>query len=101
MIRRPPRSTLFPYTTLFRSHKTLNRLAELLQLVAVGLTQTADQAIPDAVVTENLVHAATLCWRNCSLRRCSSNAASFWISGSQSGECREKSGLFATRLLWF
>src|SRR3712207_7510752 len=22
MIRRPPRSTLFPYTTLFRSHKT-------------------------------------------------------------------------------
>src|SRR2546430_5894005 len=23
MIRRPPRSTLFPYTTLFRSHKPL------------------------------------------------------------------------------
>src|SRR2546422_11526545 len=23
MIRRPPRSTLFPYTTLFRSYKTL------------------------------------------------------------------------------
>src|SRR3712207_7337694 len=26
MIRRPPRSTLFPYTTLFRSHKILNGL---------------------------------------------------------------------------
>src|SRR3989442_13069520 len=25
MIRRPPRSTLFPYTTLFRSHHVLNR----------------------------------------------------------------------------
>src|SRR2546421_7470084 len=25
MIRRPPRSTLFPYTTLFRSHDGLNR----------------------------------------------------------------------------
>src|SRR3989449_8397803 len=25
MIRRPPRSTLFPYTTLFRSHKHLYR----------------------------------------------------------------------------
>src|SRR2546422_7313994 len=25
MIRRPPRSTLFPYTTLFRSHKKLNK----------------------------------------------------------------------------
>src|SRR2546427_8433131 len=25
MIRRPPRSTLFPYTTLFRSHSTRSR----------------------------------------------------------------------------
>src|SRR3712207_8297797 len=25
MIRRPPRSTLFPYTTLFRSHQHLGR----------------------------------------------------------------------------
>src|SRR2546430_8097115 len=25
MIRRPPRSTLFPYTTLFRSHRELDR----------------------------------------------------------------------------
>src|SRR2546425_6109723 len=25
MIRRPPRSTLFPYTTLFRSHMTVER----------------------------------------------------------------------------
>src|SRR2546430_8464122 len=25
MIRRPPRSTLFPYTTLFRSHRMLDR----------------------------------------------------------------------------
>src|SRR5262249_61567937 len=27
MIRRPPRSTLFPYTTLFRSDESLQRLA--------------------------------------------------------------------------
>src|SRR2546427_3683075 len=27
MIRRPPRSTLFPYTTLFRSHARRRRLA--------------------------------------------------------------------------
>src|SRR3712207_7510674 len=27
MIRRPPRSTLFPYTTLFRSHLGVRRLA--------------------------------------------------------------------------
>src|SRR2546423_11584697 len=28
MIRRPPRSTLFPYTTLFRSRRALLRLRE-------------------------------------------------------------------------
>src|SRR2546429_7314231 len=27
MIRRPPRSTLFPYTTLFRSHKCAHGMA--------------------------------------------------------------------------
>src|SRR2546427_6990708 len=29
MIRRPPRSTLFPYTTLFRSHQSDQPLARL------------------------------------------------------------------------
>src|SRR5437773_3937362 len=32
MLRRPPRSTLFPYTTLFRSSKALSKLAESLTL---------------------------------------------------------------------
>src|SRR3712207_7350458 len=31
MIRRPPRSTLFPYTTLFRSQQRLARLDGLLE----------------------------------------------------------------------
>src|SRR3712207_7196974 len=35
MIRRPPRSTLFPYTTLFRSHQRLRDLQRL--LARVGL----------------------------------------------------------------
>src|SRR3712207_7264268 len=30
MIRRPPRSTLFPYTTLFRSHSGVHDLYQLL-----------------------------------------------------------------------
>src|SRR3989442_9726604 len=29
MIRRPPRSTLFPYTTLFRSHRRQHRLGQI------------------------------------------------------------------------
>src|SRR2546422_1582673 len=36
MIRRPPRSTLFPYTTLFRSDDTHPCLAE--RLAALGVT---------------------------------------------------------------
>src|SRR5688572_33298755 len=31
MIRRPPRSTLFPYTTLFRSHREADRRTGLLE----------------------------------------------------------------------
>src|SRR3989454_12720051 len=29
MIRRPPRSTLFPYTTLFRSHRLVNNRRDI------------------------------------------------------------------------
>src|SRR5438105_9123691 len=31
MIRRPPTSTLFPYTTLFRSHKQMDNRIKLLE----------------------------------------------------------------------
>src|SRR2546422_10666425 len=36
MIRRPPRSTLFPYTTLFRSHELMEK-HETLALVTMGV----------------------------------------------------------------
>src|SRR5437588_7053874 len=36
MIRRPPRSTLFPYTTLFRSHEPHHPVARL-ELVALAV----------------------------------------------------------------
>src|SRR4030066_1736044 len=39
MIRRPPRSTLFPYTTLFRSHLLLSRLAGGLPRAAQHLSK--------------------------------------------------------------
>src|SRR3712207_8257819 len=42
MIRRPPRSTLFPYTTLFRSKHELNVVRPLAK--ASGRTQTFEQA---------------------------------------------------------
>src|SRR4030065_53393 len=36
MIRRPPRSTLFPYTTLFRSNEVVTVLDELLDGLLLG-----------------------------------------------------------------
>src|SRR3712207_8483487 len=37
MIRRPPRSTLFPYTTLFRSNNAVSRTASLLAIPVLGI----------------------------------------------------------------
>src|SRR5258708_26713827 len=48
MIRRPPRSTLFPYTTLFRS-LVIHNLADLNQRTARMVAQIADNA-------ERIVH---------------------------------------------
>src|SRR5258708_13778230 len=45
MIRRPPRSTLFPYTTLFRS--------------VISDTATTTSATPDPVLTNNASSVAT------------------------------------------
>src|SRR2546422_2351193 len=50
MIRRPPRSTLFPYTTLFRSHTALTVLAARrlgLEPVGVILNGPGDESSPD------------------------------------------------------
>src|SRR2546422_9027337 len=45
MIRRPPRSTLFPYTTLFRSKRAGFPLIELLTVVVI-IALVASIAIP-------------------------------------------------------
>src|SRR2546427_4478192 len=69
MIRRPPRSTLFPYTTLFRSHR---HRAEVLQAqghgpVAVGAHGQLLEAgrrfrntLDDAVATRSEEHTSEL-----------------------------------------
>src|SRR2546429_6774894 len=44
MIRRPPRSTLFPYTTLFRSHSIRPGALELLLTVATRQQSYAEGA---------------------------------------------------------
>src|SRR3712207_7967403 len=56
MIRRPPRSTLFPYTTLFRSDLDVShavvRYLELVKLAAL-LERPAGQSVADALPNVN------------------------------------------------
>src|SRR2546421_8953052 len=51
MIRRPPRSTLFPYTTLFRSRAAINRLSDedaVVYGITTGFGALADRAVDPA-----------------------------------------------------
>src|SRR5688572_31256994 len=45
MIRRPPRSTLFPYTTLFRSQASIALPVMLLALAAGALADNRDRRV--------------------------------------------------------
>src|SRR2546430_6240590 len=53
MIRRPPRSTLFPYTTLFRSEALhqLFQLGEIHDVVRFGIEAAFDGDLRPVVVT--------------------------------------------------
>src|SRR3712207_7458948 len=51
MIRRPPRSTLFPYTTLFRSHHGVEISDEALRAAATfSHRYISDRFLPDKAV---------------------------------------------------
>src|SRR5690348_17578785 len=54
MIRRPPRSTLFPYTTLFRSDARLDRDLRRLRVEVVGELRDL-LAVPGDVVDDQRV----------------------------------------------
>src|SRR5438874_13397309 len=45
MIRRPPRSTLFPYTTLFRSHRALPDAQALWAFLRIAAEEHGDDVL--------------------------------------------------------
>src|ERR1043165_9274785 len=47
MIRRPPRSTLFPYTTLFRSHRAAQQVGAAERIAAQDLGDLHDLLLID------------------------------------------------------
>src|SRR5256885_3805881 len=58
MIRRPPRSTLFPYTTLFRSHDDIGIVDELgEELTIFDIVQVIGEALGGFQVAD-VFHAA-------------------------------------------
>src|SRR5437660_9741038 len=54
MIRRPPRSTLFPYTTLFRSNQILKQNAKREMRLRLGKVTVADVLAAQPVTTNLL-----------------------------------------------
>src|SRR3712207_9102062 len=58
MIRRPPRSTLFPYTTLFRSAPGRMRVGVSPDLFLEGATMTGVQHIDTARLDESFGYSA-------------------------------------------
>src|SRR3989449_2893461 len=66
MIRRPPRSTLFPYTTLFRSH--LGQIDDRLAFLAVitqhqGIASTEPTAVARPSSSIRIRSARPASWR--------------------------------------
>src|SRR2546430_9525667 len=63
MIRRPPRSTLFPYTTLFRSDLSRYRDFELGSSVSSVVTMSGARAAEVKVVHRRPAMIEELVWR--------------------------------------
>src|SRR3989442_4443930 len=76
MIRRPPRSTLFPYTTLFRSaHGSLRRRAESLPRGSRGVRLHVDRKSTRLNSSHVRISYAVFCLKkkkNSRLRSCAS-----------------------------
>src|SRR5262245_64579831 len=60
MLRRPPRSTLFPYTTLFRSGLKIERRRQIARPDGrpLGVHEDADRLLPGRGGVANVAHDA-------------------------------------------
>src|SRR3712207_8261566 len=93
MIRRPPRSTLFPYTTLFRSQPGRTASA------AVARTRSVGRSIP--VIGLGDPNNTDRCGRNCRLDRKSTRLNSSHANISYAVFCLKKIKKLDTLiLLW-
>src|SRR2546429_4980293 len=63
MIRRPPRSTLFPYTTLFRSFSLTSPEGNSMLKISFSETPAEERWILHGRLTDPWVHELRTCWR--------------------------------------
>src|SRR3712207_7052997 len=64
MIRRPPRSTLFPYTTLFRSASLREGMDETLTVTRLGVRGTLKRTLASTNPCESMVETVRRVARN-------------------------------------
>src|SRR2546428_10284683 len=62
MIRRPPRSTLFPYTTLFRSHQIVGQIETLSFFPCIGFSIAASALVGQALGMHDAKRATSAGW---------------------------------------
>src|SRR3712207_8503946 len=60
MIRQPPRSTLFPYTTLFRSADVVGDREQQHQPLLLAVLRQQGEAVPDRIVRPADPHRAAV-----------------------------------------
>src|SRR5438105_7253274 len=60
MLQRPPRSTLFPYTTLFRSFSTTNSLGERLTTISTLSSSASSSSQSEALKKRSEEHTSEL-----------------------------------------
>src|SRR3712207_8795330 len=54
MIRRPPRSTLFPYTTLFRSVEAMEQQGDAVRITVRGPLVVEDAGLGDSIAVNGV-----------------------------------------------
>src|SRR3712207_8087672 len=91
MIRRPPRSTLFPYTTLFRSHVLLAALLTGVEGAADGLIAVGYPGVGAVLVGVGLVTVTGV--------RGARRGAAVWRSEEHTSELQSRQYLVCRLLL--
>src|SRR3712207_8302482 len=97
MIRRPPRSTLFPYTTLFRSLMALREeYGEQQPLKGARISGSLHMTVQTAVLIETLVAlGAEVRWASCNIFSTQDQAAAAVVVGNGTPEAPAGVPVFA------